>query len=370
MMYDDIANDPENPTPGILINHPNGSDVYHGVPKDYTGETVTPQNFLKILQGQSMKGIGSGKVIKSGPNDHVFVNFVDHGATGLVAFIDDVLTVSQLNQALASMAKKKQFGKMVIYVEACEAGSMFRQVLPNNINIFATTAANYDESSYACYYDDLRETYLGDVYSVQWMEDSDAENLNVETLQKQFLITRNRTTTSQVEEYGQLSIDTLPVSQFQGSKVATPKPRLPAVAFDAVPSWDVPMERQRRKVAKAAANQNRQSNILLQNSILQEMTAKRQMLETVIFDIVRLVARSPMEHNHIINTHPAQLTKLDCHEEVVQAFHTICFNFGKHPYAMKYAYTLANMCEAGLQPAEIIRVLMSRCGKGPLSSVN
>lgn len=32
-MYDDIAFSPENPRKGILINHPNGSDVYHGVPK-------------------------------------------------------------------------------------------------------------------------------------------------------------------------------------------------------------------------------------------------------------------------------------------------------------------------------------------------
>jgi legumain len=45
-----------------------------------------------------------------------------------------------------------------------------------NVAIFtawATTAANAIESSYACYFDDLRETYLGDVYSVNWMEDSD-----------------------------------------------------------------------------------------------------------------------------------------------------------------------------------------------------
>lgn len=39
--------------------------------------------------------------------------------------------------------------------------------------MYATTAANGDESSYACYYDDQRETYLGDLYSVNWMEDSD-----------------------------------------------------------------------------------------------------------------------------------------------------------------------------------------------------
>jgi legumain len=32
-MYDDIAYDPENPRPGVIINKPDGSDVYHGVPK-------------------------------------------------------------------------------------------------------------------------------------------------------------------------------------------------------------------------------------------------------------------------------------------------------------------------------------------------
>ncbi|KAF2567957.1 hypothetical protein F2Q68_00025800 [Brassica cretica] len=33
MMYDDIANHPLNPRPGNLINHPDGDDVYAGVPK-------------------------------------------------------------------------------------------------------------------------------------------------------------------------------------------------------------------------------------------------------------------------------------------------------------------------------------------------
>ena len=26
--------------PGIIINHPNGSDVYAGVPKDYNGKVI------------------------------------------------------------------------------------------------------------------------------------------------------------------------------------------------------------------------------------------------------------------------------------------------------------------------------------------
>lgn len=32
-MYDDIANNEENPRPGVIINSPDGDDVYHGVPK-------------------------------------------------------------------------------------------------------------------------------------------------------------------------------------------------------------------------------------------------------------------------------------------------------------------------------------------------
>ena len=32
-MYDDIANNPYNPRPGVIINSPKGSDVYAGVPK-------------------------------------------------------------------------------------------------------------------------------------------------------------------------------------------------------------------------------------------------------------------------------------------------------------------------------------------------
>lgn len=32
-MYDDIAFNEENPRPGVIINSPNGDDVYKGVPK-------------------------------------------------------------------------------------------------------------------------------------------------------------------------------------------------------------------------------------------------------------------------------------------------------------------------------------------------
>ena len=55
-----------NPTKGIIINKPNGTNVYPGVPKDYTDMEVTPENFLNVITGnkEAMVGKGSGKVLE------------------------------------------------------------------------------------------------------------------------------------------------------------------------------------------------------------------------------------------------------------------------------------------------------------------
>ena len=59
------------------------------------------------------------------------------------------------------------------------------------MNIYTTTAANADESSWGTYCSpddkvDGKEigSCLGDLYSVNWMEDSDASNINTETLEE------------------------------------------------------------------------------------------------------------------------------------------------------------------------------------------
>ncbi|GFT26288.1 legumain, partial [Nephila pilipes] len=78
MMVDDIAYNEENPTPGIIINHPKGKNVYKGVPKDYTGNAVTPKNFIGILKGdkRALHGIGSGRVLERSVYK-IFIAFYD-----------------------------------------------------------------------------------------------------------------------------------------------------------------------------------------------------------------------------------------------------------------------------------------------------
>ena len=222
MMYDDIANNSNNPTPGVIVNHPNGKDVYKGVPKDYVGREVTPKNFLAILSGDTELESQGKKVLKSTAEDHVFVYFSDHGAPGLIAFPAGELLASELMDTLNEMHAKNSYKKFVFYLEACESGSMFEDLLDSNKNIYAVTAANPMESSYACYWDDEREAYLGDEFSVAWIEESEQRlNLDSESVSQQYAYLVNATKSSHVCRYGDESVAGEPLGRFQGEKVAS-----------------------------------------------------------------------------------------------------------------------------------------------------
>jgi legumain len=360
MMYDDIAHNDQNPTPGVVINHINGSDVYHGVPLDYTKDLVTPKNFVKILTGQSVAG-GSGKMLKSGPNDHVFINFADHGAPGILAFPSGELTVQQLTKAISVMNSKKMYKKMVFYVEACESGSMFQGQLPSNINVYATTAADPHESSYACYYDDARDTYLGDVYSVNWMEDSDKENLEDETLLNQFETVRGETNTSHVMEYGDLSMDDDVVGEFQGEK-ATPKITYPKTKYDAVPSPDVPLILKYRQLEKTTDKVKRSA---LQKE-LKMMTTGRKFVKQ-LFDRIALEAtRDKIRARKVVEA-KRSLVDTDCHHNVVKHFSQHCLSFSKNSYVMRFVQVLVNMCEEKIPVKNIKNAVDAACKALPNS---
>ena len=181
LAVDDIANYRTNPFPGQVFNKPTdagtpGVDVYDGCVIDYKGSDVTPETFTKVLTGDDSAG---GKVLKSGADDRVFVNFVDHGAVGLIGFPTSQMHATELLAALQKMHDASMYKELVFYLEACESGSMFAN-LPANMNIYATMAANGKESSWGtyCMPDDKVDgkeihSCLGDLYSVNWMEDTD-----------------------------------------------------------------------------------------------------------------------------------------------------------------------------------------------------
>ena len=121
---------------------------------------------------------------------------------------------------------------MVLYIEACESGSMFKGLLEDDLGIYATTAANEMESSWGTYCPGMDpspppeySTCLGDLYSVSWMEDSDANDMTSETLKKQYQEVRLRVSQnytysqgSHVERFGELELDEEAAARFLGEE--------------------------------------------------------------------------------------------------------------------------------------------------------
>ncbi|KAF4788653.1 Legumain [Turdus rufiventris] len=304
MMYDDIADNEENPTKGIVINRPNGSDVYAGVPKDYTKE----------------------------------------------------LHVKDLNKTIWYMYHHKKYQKMVFYIEACESGSMMNH-LADNINVYATTAANPKESSYACYYDEERQTYLGDWYSVNWMEDSDMEDLRKETLHKQFQLVKKRTNTSHVMQYGNRSISSMKVMQFQGTgKKAMPISLPPVEHYDLTPSPDVPFAIMKRKLM-ATNDISEAKKIAAQMKAYLEV---KEFIQESMQKIVTVVTESTEKTKQILSDR-LTISNYDCYQSAVNHFKAHCFNWHLpvYEYALRQLYALVNLCEGGY-PIDRICLAMNR----------
>ncbi|XP_071963261.1 legumain-like [Antedon mediterranea] len=276
MMFDDIADNVENKYDGVIINHPDGTNLYKGVPKDYTGLDVTPTNFLNILQGKKseMACIGSGKVIDSGPEDNVFVYYTGDGESGSISFpYQEWLKKSELNEALTYMHKAMKYAKMLFYLDADFGDSMFAN-LSSSINVFATAPT---VRQYAFYYNSTLHAYLGTLYGVSWMEDSDTNDLGQETLDHQFDIMRKRMYNRRAkkfrtEKFGDEKMGHLKVGDFQGH-AGKSLPCVVSTDHEVMPSHEIPMAILYRKLSKATSVEQSEG---IQEEIQKKFAAMKQ----------------------------------------------------------------------------------------------
>lgn len=233
LVFDDIANNTWNPHPGTIINHPLGRDLYAGLRKDYTHEEVNTKNFLAVLRGDessvSKNEHASGRVLRATRHDRVFVYYSDHGAPGLLGMPSgDYLYADELLSAIRHRFENDGFKEMVVFIEACESGSMFDGMLSHDdlMDVWVTTASNPRESSYGVYCPGMSPappseytTCLGDLYSVAWMEDVQSQrDLSRESLRTLFERVKRRTNLSHVMDYGEREIEFEPVSWYIGSE--------------------------------------------------------------------------------------------------------------------------------------------------------
>lgn len=353
LSYDDVASSSQNPFPGQLFNQPNGKDVYAGCNIDYKGKDVTPQNFMRVLKGQ-----GEGKVLKSNANSKVFINFADHGAPGLIAFPVGQLYAKDLHETLLFMHENNMYKEMTIYIEACESGSMFDGILENNLNIYATTAANPHESSwgYYCSPDDVVNgkhigSCLGDLYSIAWMEDSDSEDLCSETLDTQFDKVKTRTTKSEVMKFGDMSFAAEAVGNFQGTCDATAtisnflrslKKTENKREYAAIDSRDAKMEYLYNRYMTTKADEDAKA--------LEAEIENRRRIENS-FNVLRNSA-------NVVFQEKPKVENFDCYKSLVSMYEDRC---GLDEYSLKYLHNFVSLCNANAEPTHMFGLVNGMC---------
>uniref|UniRef100_A0A0E0L6K7 Legumain prodomain domain-containing protein n=1 Tax=Oryza punctata TaxID=4537 RepID=A0A0E0L6K7_ORYPU len=387
MMYDDIAHHPDNPRPGLIINHPTGPDVYSGVPKDYTANDVNVNNFLAVLLGNqsALTGAGSGKVVASGPNDHVFVYYADHGGPGVLSMPADgeYLYADDLVKALKKKHAAGAYKSLVVYVEACESGSIFQGLLPANISVYATTASNADESSWGTYCpgDDHGappaefDTCLGDLYSVAWMEDADAhqDGRRAETLLQQYKTVKNRTSDegtytlgSHVMQYGDMALapQSLDLYYMDTTSAATANDDKLAAAGAvkgtvSVKQRDADLFYLWRKYRRAG--EGTAEKVEARERLLQEMGRRSRVDRSV-----ELIEGLLLDGGKVdVGVRAAVVDDWECLKSMVRTFEDKCGWLGQ--YGIKHMRSFANICNAGVSHHAMPNAASLACPSPPLS---
>ncbi|KAF7240385.1 hypothetical protein EG68_11120 [Paragonimus skrjabini miyazakii] len=345
-MYDDIANNEENPYPGKIFNDYNHKDVYSGVQIDYKGSDVNPKVFMQVMKGDLQLKAAGRKVLErnggtqseiyacwksTGPQDNVFVFFSDHGGEGLICFPEDDLYARQLNETITYMYENKRYNQMVIYIEACYSGSMFRGILSPSIQVYATTAANPSESSWATFCEDKTiDTCLADEYSYNWMVDTETHDTHNWTLNKQFKNVKQATKLSHVKKYG------------NKSKVADSKPSVRAHLI-----------RLMRSVMSATTEDEHDSAKRRLHRALQMGTIVEHTFDDIITEVEK---RYKPSGNQI-----DKLEQLKCFEAVFEVFKRYCFTIQQVPEVAQHVSKLHQLCRAGYQPEDLVDSVMHVC---------
>jgi legumain len=386
MQYDDLANAAQNPFKGLIFNKPTavgeaGVDVYAGCPKDYVGRDVTAANVINVLTGnaQAMQGIGNGKVLKSGPNDNVFFFYSDHGTVGEVEMpVGGPLLATKFNAAIQQMYGRKQYNKMVVYIESCESGSMFNNILPKNSNVYATSASSPTESSWGCYCPPQDKvngksigSCLGDLYSVNWMEDIDKYGTG-RTLQENFIQVQKLTTMSKVMQWGDVSFTNQTFASFiGGTEDAVPTqadPKAIAEAYNggegytrdelramsAVSTYDIPMHLAYYEYLRSDKSDMEAYHTLAQN-LMAELTMRVQ-TDELFMSLTKKVAAH--QWSTVFQSRSAEY-QISCLADAQRAFRASCGEF--NDYSRQYIRVLNNLCANGAQPADIAASLSQLC---------
>jgi legumain len=272
---------------------------------------------------------------------------------------------------------------------------MFWSWTMQSINAYVTTAASGFEASWGTYCPPMdkingvpMDTCLGDLYSINWMEDSDLTDLSGESLKEQFQRVKTETNMSHVHEFGSKTVKKEIVGNFQSTydkgqnednasqEQAAHKPvdweAEPTASDASVDAHDIDLVVAFYRYLRASAGESRRSLA----ADLMDQVREREAVDEVFSRVHELFSQHA--------GHPLQLSESagdqddsDCVAAASTIFERTCDGLepvskaiddgsrrvgrGFSSYSIQYAGTLVDLCASTLSMDEVEAILRQAC---------
>ncbi len=118
---DDLADNPENPFPGVVHVLQEGENLYLGAVNDYKISKLTPADLGNILSGNITER--TPQVVRGGKGTNVLFFWSGHGADdGVMEWGDNYVTSGEIRTLLNNA--QNNYRKLLFVLEACYSGSV------------------------------------------------------------------------------------------------------------------------------------------------------------------------------------------------------------------------------------------------------
>merc|ERR1711959_460734 len=202
----------------------------------------------------------------------------------------------------------------------CESGSMFEGM--STPGVYALSASGPSESSWGTYCgsDAMVDgksigSCLGDLFSVNWMEDSDVEDLTSESLKDQAGVVTTKTDKSKVMQWGDLSFQTDKVSEFQGDAKSLGNSS-PSKKGQSMSAREVDLKRAYDNYAQATSAKER----LAAGEELQQVLTEQLEVEGAFSRFLEILYPGDSDKHHAMRHGTSPANHRDCELATREAF--------------------------------------------------
>lgn len=199
---------------------------------------------------------------------------------------------------------------------------------------------------------------LGDEFSVRWMEDTEAANINTETVGQQFSKVKAAVKKSHVQEYGVSTLDSEPIADFEGSLgMLAADTSSAAMEGEGVDSRQVEVHQAYWRVLRAETAAARKEA----EEELAAILARRHAADVKFAKIASEACTGDESKAQEMLEGPVEaITKVDCHKAALGSFEEYCGAFDD--YSLRYSRLFVNLCESGLDKNTVVTAVKKGCG--------